>query len=54
LWESITNDNFFGYTENYTRVAVPAGDQAIANKITACRLDAVCPETKGHLVASLQ
>lgn len=53
LWESITNDYHFGYTENYTRVAVEAGTQAIENKITTCRLDVVCPKTKGHLVATL-
>lgn len=53
LWESKTNDYHYGYTENYTRVAVPANSSNIENTITCCRLDKVAAEGHNHLIASL-
>jgi threonylcarbamoyladenosine tRNA methylthiotransferase MtaB len=54
LWESITGDYHFGYTENYARVAVKSGAQSVENTITSCQLDAVCPQSGAHLLATHQ
>lgn len=53
LWESKTNDYHFGYTENYTRVAVQAGNNNVENMITSCRLEHVSADSNNHLIATL-
>lgn len=53
LWEANTGNKHFGYTENYTRVSVVSNGNSIENKIMLCQLEAICPETRAHLVASL-
>ena len=52
LWESVTDNGCFGYTENYARVAIPAHDANIENTIKPCVLNSV-HDSGSHLTASL-
>ena len=52
LWESLAGGFYFGYTENYSRVAVAAQTADIENSIRPCVLGSV-HESGNHLTATL-